>query len=73
MKQVSFLPDSAQTTSARSPLDVARIASAVRNEALSRAVTGMPSNSGLWVRCDDDYHEDARLLILSGSAPREPE
>lgn len=73
MQQVSFPPSSAQTISVRSRLDVARITSEVRNEALSPAVPGTPSITRLCDVCDDDYDEDARRLILSGAVPRRPE
>ena len=72
MKQVFSSPDSAQVGLVQSQLDAAGIACEVRNEAVSQAMPGMPFIAELWVLRDEDY-EDARSLILSGSASTKSE
>ena len=71
MKRVFSSPDSAQIGLAQSRLDAGGIACEVRNDAVSQAMPGMPFITELWVLRDEDY-DDARSLILPGSAPISP-
>jgi hypothetical protein len=62
MKRVFTSPDSAQVGLLLSILDSADIPCEMRNEAVSRAMVGLPFAAELWVLRDEDYDEATRMI-----------